>query len=208
MIVGLRGTVEAVTGDAALIAVGGIVVKVLATRRALERCGVPGSEVSLQTYLHVREDGLALFGFADEAERELFQKLLAVTGVGPPRAGVGPPRAVALLSALAPERLIDAVRREDLGPLAGVSGIGKKIAARIVLELKGKLGEIAAATALPAASNGLFAELQEALAPLGYSAAEIQGALGTLNAEALVDRDAAFRATLLYLDERRRGGGR
>jgi Holliday junction DNA helicase RuvA len=201
MIVGLRGTLEAVTGDAALIAVGGIVVKVLATRRALERCGVPGSEVSLQTYLHVREDGLALFGFADEAERELFQKLLAVTGVGPPRA-------VALLSALAPERLIDAVRREDLGPLAGVSGIGKKIAARIVLELKGKLGEIAAAAALPAASNGLFAELQEALAPLGYSAAEIQGALGTLSAEALVDRDAAFRATLLYLDERRRGGGR
>jgi len=204
MIVGVRGTLERRGADTALIAVGGVVLQVIATRRALDSLGEPGSAVALSTYLHLREDAIALYGFVDDAEKELFQKLI---GVG----GVGPRLAVALLSALEPERLALAVEAEDVALLGRVPGIGKRLASRIVLELKGKLPALGAGgpTAVRGRGDG---PLEAALAGMGFTLEEIQGALAALPADARTDTPeaiaAALHASLQHLSERSGARGR
>jgi Holliday junction DNA helicase RuvA len=131
-----------------------------------------GSEVALETHLHVREDALELYGFAEAAERELFEQLLSVSGVGPRVA-------LAIVSGYSPGELRRAIAREDAALFQTIPGIGKKTAQRVVLELKEKIAPLAAVGAPgPGAGDG-HAVAREALVELGYSVAEAEHRLAS-----------------------------
>jgi len=139
----------------------------------MERLPAVGETVSLATELVVREDGWSLYGFHDEAGRRFFQRLIGVSGVGPKIA-------IALLSALGVERGVRAVTERNIALLASVSGIGKKTAERLALELADKLGEFEAAAAgapAAAADGGAAAAALQALEQLGYATVEADRAL-------------------------------
>ncbi len=171
MITSIHGILEACRSDHAIIRVGGFGIRVFAPALTLNRLNEPGMEVTLFTHFHVREDGMALYGFAGEEERDAFEQLIAINGVGPRVA-------LALLSVMDARSFYKAIADEDQQRLALASGVGKKLAARLVLELKGKLP----ATALVGAPAGptsakISAEVLEALVGLGFSTAEAQAAL-------------------------------
>ena len=132
MIASVRGTVESVRLDAAVVEVGGIGLLVHATPATLAALTV-GSAATLATSLMVREDALTLFGFADPDERDVFEAVQTVSGVGPRLA-------LAMLAVHSPDALRRAVQDDDLVALKRVPGIGHKGAQRIVLELAGRLG--------------------------------------------------------------------
>src|SRR5437867_4296156 len=132
MIARLRGRPVARRGDALVLDVGGVGYLVQATPSALRRAD-GGGEVTLETYLHVREDALQLYGFAEPAERELFELLLGVSGVGPKVA-------LAIVSGSPPAELRRSIVLGDTIRFLAIPGVGKKTAERVVLELKEKLG--------------------------------------------------------------------
>jgi Holliday junction DNA helicase RuvA len=131
MISRLRGKPVRRGTDGLVLDVGGVGYLVQATPRALAQAGT-AKEVTVETYLHVREDALQLYGFADTAERELFEQLLSVSGVGPKVA-------LAIVSGSTPAELRRAITREDTARFEAIPGIGRKTAQRVVLELKGTL---------------------------------------------------------------------
>ena len=131
MIARLRGSVVARTAEGVVLDVNGVGYVVAATPRAV-RSAEAADDAVVQTYLHVREDALQLYGFADVDERELFVRLLSVSGVGPKVA-------LAIVSASTPAELRRAIAREDPARFQAVPGVGRKTAERIVLELKEKL---------------------------------------------------------------------
>ncbi|HEX8732177.1 MAG TPA: Holliday junction branch migration protein RuvA [Ktedonobacterales bacterium] len=193
MIVAVRGILEGKTLDSAYILVGGVTLRVYAPLSALTSLNV-GEEVALHTTFIVREDALTLYGFSLADDRDLFEQMLLVTGVGP-KAGL------ALLSSLSGAAFREAVLREDVLRLTLAPGVGKKLAARIVLELKprfekGPLPEfIGAAPAANGAKSPSRADVVEALTNLGYTPQE-----ATAAARALPDgatgslEDLIFRA--------------
>ena len=139
--------------------------------RSLAVLPAPGNPVELHTHLSVREDALTLFGFATAEERRVFQRLITVSGIGPKLA-------LAMLSALSAERIVRAIREHDLAALNSVSGVGKKTAERVVLELKDKtddlMGQIGQGE--QRVQTGSDAALR-ALAKLGYNPAEADDAV-------------------------------
>ena len=167
MIARLRGRPVARRMDGLVLDVGGVGYLVHATPSAVRRAGGPG-EIELETYLHVREDALQLFGFAEAAERELFEQLLSV-------AGVGPKVALAIVSGSPPAELRRAILREDTARFEAIPGIGKKTAQRVVLELKEKLGSD---TGMPEPTQSVA---RDALVELGWSPAEAERALADLD---------------------------
>ncbi|MBA3365001.1 MAG: Holliday junction branch migration protein RuvA [Actinobacteria bacterium] len=168
MIARLRGKPAGRRGDSLVLDVGGVGYLVHATKSALRRAE-EGSDLTVETYLHVRDDALQLYGFADVAERELFEHLLSVSGVGPKVA-------LAIVSGSAPADLRRAIVLEDTARFQAIPGIGKKTAQRVVLELKEKLG---GADAIPigAAASRPHLVAREALVELGYSVVEAEEAL-------------------------------
>jgi holliday junction DNA helicase RuvA len=194
MIAALRGTLESAFEDVALIAVGGIVFRVTVTRRAREAFGPPGAPVVVPTHLHLREDLAALYGFADAEERELFQRLIAISGVGPNTA-------LALLSSLDPGRLVRAIESEDKVLLGGVKGIGPKGASRIILELKGKLGNIVS-SAVQYAPAGEVSAVHDYLIGIGYRPDEVQAALAALPPGAADNVSEAVAESIRFLADR------
>jgi len=145
---------------------GGVGYEIVVPLGVMERLPAVGEAVSLATELVVREDGWSLYGFHDEAGRRFFQRLTGVSGVGPKIA-------IALMSALGVERGARAVRDRNIALLASVSGIGKKTAERLALELADKLGEFEeAVTAGVAPSGGAAEAALHALERLGYATAE------------------------------------
>ena len=154
-----------------MLDVGGVGYSLAVTPTAL-RLAEGGGEVSLETYLHVREDALQLYGFAEPAERELFEHLLAVSGVGPKVA-------LAIVSGSSPADLRRAIALEDTGRFEAIPGIGKKTAQRVVLELKGKLGPAVAAPGPTGAAPHVVA--RDALVGLGYSVLEAEQALADVD---------------------------
>ena len=171
MISRLRGTPAGRTADGLVLDVGGVGYLVAATPSALRRAAdVP--EVTIETYLHVREDALQLYGFADAAERELFIHLLGVSGIGPKVA-------LAVVSSAPPADLRRAIALKDPARFQAIPGIGKKTAERIVLELEEKLGseDVAALQALPAVPTSAHGVARDALVELGYSVVEAEQAL-------------------------------
>ncbi len=192
MIAGLRGELDEVGPDYLLVNVGGVVFQVFASSSTLAGATTSGSPaISLHTHLQVREDALTLFGFTSRTELHVFQLLIGVTGVGPRIA-------LALLSAIPAEQLLGVISSEDAARLSSVTGVGKRIAARIVLELKGKVGQVAAGP-LPMASSATTTQLLAALTTLGYSGGEAADAVRSIpNLESL-DLEEGLREALRVL---------
>lgn len=138
MIGSLEGRLASKSIDEVVIEVGGVGYNVAIPLSTYEALPSEGEETKLLTHLHVREDELTLYGFATGRERRLFKTLIGVTGIGPRLA-------LHVLSRLTPERFVGAVLRQDLATLTGISGVGKKTAERMILELKDKVVDIAAA---------------------------------------------------------------
>ena len=172
MIARLRGKPVANTPEGLVLDVNGVGYLVAATPSAIRK-GDDGGEIAVETYLHVREDALQLYGFADRAERELFVQLLTVNGVGPKVA-------LAIVSGSPAEELRRAIVREDSARFMAIPGIGKKTADRIVLELKEKLGDASiASVGTPSGDTHLVA--RDALVELGYSILDAERALADVD---------------------------
>jgi Holliday junction DNA helicase RuvA len=175
MIARLRGTPVASTAEGLVLDVGGVGYLVAATPSAVRKAD-GGQEITFETYLHVREDALQLYGFADRGERELFIQLLSVNGVGPKVA-------LAIVSGSPAEELRRAIVREDTARFQTIPGIGRKTAERIVLELKEKLAAAALAP-VEASEVDEHAVARDALVQLGYSPADAERALAQTDADA------------------------
>ena len=169
MISQLRGKPVRRGAGGLVLDVGGVGYLVQATPRALAQAG-GSNEVTVETYLHVREDALQLYGFADPAERELFEQLLSVSGVGPKVA-------LAIVSGSTPAELRRAIAREDTARFEAIPGIGRKTAQRVVLELKGTLS--ADVEPLPEGDGHLVA--RDALVELGYSLVDAEAVLAEID---------------------------
>ena len=173
MIARLRGRPVGRTPDGLVLDVNGVGYLVAATPTVLRRAGA-GSEVTVETYLHVREDALQLYGFGDAEERELFVHLLTVSGVGPKVA-------LAVVSGSPAAELRKAIALGDHARFQAIPGIGKKTAERIVLELKEKLGSVAepGLSAVGHAPGHIVA--RDALVELGYSVLDAERALAEVD---------------------------
>lgn len=171
MIAGLRGQISAKFADALLVDVSGVIYRVGTSASTVADAGDVGDEIELKTYLVVREDNLSLFGFASADEMRVFETLIGVTGVGPRLA-------CAVLSVMRPDALMLAVDGGDADLLATVPGIGKKTAARLIVELRGKLPETGSAFAAPSSTD---ADVVAALRSLGYSLGEANTAVARLS---------------------------
>ena len=171
MIAFLCGVLAGKTADTAYIDCNGVGFAVGMSANSLSDLPAQGSSVRVFTYMQVREDDISLFGFTSEDERNAFEKLISVSGIGPKVA-------LAALSSYRPGDLADALASEDVTKLSRIPGIGKKTAQRMILELKGKL----ASTALPPA-EGLFSPPKEDKEALGKVIEDLL-ALGFAPAEA------------------------
>jgi len=175
----LRGTIESKTGDRAVLNVGGVGYEVLVPASTSRTLPSSGAEASLFTELIVREDSLTLYGFATELERSAFRLLLTVSGVGP-RTGL------AILSGVGVADLANAIRHGSLAPFTQISGVGKKTAERVILELKDKVASFpvagGAAPAAPAtaeeADDERVRDAVEALLALGLPSPRAKLAVG------------------------------
>jgi len=197
VIASVRGRVLGVRLDAAVVEVGGVGLLVQATPATLAELR-PGHEAELATSLVVREDALTLFGFADADERDVFEIVQTVSGIGPRLA-------LAMLAVHTPDGLRAAVAGGDLTALMKVPGIGRKGAQRIVLELTDRLGAhvtaAAAAPAVPAADAGRD-RVVDALVGLGWSAKQAGDAVDAVTddeAPASLDVAGTLRAALRHL---------
>ena len=169
MIAQLTGRVAAKTPTAVVIEVAGVGFKVTMSTASLVALPADGDEVTVHTYLYVREDELSLFGFESAEEKALFEQLITVSGVGPKVA-------LSVLSAFAPDAFADAIAHEDVARLSGVPGIGKKTAQRMIIDLKDRLSVGGALTVTKAAQDSAT-EVHAALLGMGFSSAEVSAAL-------------------------------
>jgi Holliday junction DNA helicase RuvA len=160
--------------------------------------GEAGAEVSLRIYTHVREDALQLYGFLTTLEQQIFERLIAISGIGPKLA-------VAVLSGIEPGELIGAVHRGDLARLTAIPGVGRKTAERMVLELKDRLAQLAvpAGAAMPmpdSPGERLRADLLSALQNLGYHRPLAEKAVdATLSSASAPTFEQALKAALREL---------
>jgi holliday junction DNA helicase RuvA len=168
MISRLRGKPVASTPEGLVLDVNGVGYLVAATPSAVRKAD-GAAELTVETYLHVREDALQLYGFADRAERELFVQLLSVNGIGPKVA-------LAIVSGSPAADLRRAIVLEDTARFQAIPGIGKKTAERIVLELKEKMG-----TELSIAASPADLTARDALVELGYSLLDAEAALARVD---------------------------
>ena len=175
MIASIQGVLETRRAGYVIIRTGGFGIRVFAPATALSHLGEIGSEVSLYTHFYVREDGMSLYGFSSEEDRDAFEQLIGISGVGPKLA-------LALLSMMDAQTFYQVIADEDQQRLALTPGVGKKLAARLVLELKGKLPSlvILGSGGALTPSGKLQSEVLEALMGLGFSSSEAQAALSKI----------------------------
>lgn len=166
----LQGKVITKNEQSLLLNVSGVGYKVSAPLPLLISL-LDGQDLTLHIHTHVREDALTLFGFKDELDLFLFEKLIAVSGIGPKSA-------LAMLSVHSPASIADAVEREDVQALSHTPGVGKKTAEKIILELRGKLSHLVGSK-----ETDTTYEVRLALETLGYSPKEIHDALQKLHTE-------------------------
>ena len=190
MIASLHGTLESLGGDGAVINVSGIGFQVYMPTSALSSLGKIGEEVHLHTYLHLREDSATLYGFASADELRLFQTLLGVSGLGPKLA-------LAMLSAMSLEQLTMAIATGSTDLLTVVPGIGKKVANRLILELKDEIGAgwIITPGVQLAEEN---ADVLAALTSLGYSVSEASRAVASLPPSSDLSLEEKIKQALQY----------
>jgi Holliday junction DNA helicase RuvA len=190
VIAAVRGTLVSKMPTAALVQVGGVSLHLQISVSCFETLPAAGREVQLLTYLHVREDALQLYGFADEAERNLFENLISVTGIGP-RLATG------ILSGATAARLREGIEAGDQEFLTTLPGVGKKLAQRLLVELREKFApgsqtRVPAAAGTPGALHvGLGGDAAAALVSLGFTRPQaqtaVQEALQELGGEATVE---------------------
>jgi len=200
MIAHVRGKLAAKSADRVVVETpGGVGYEVVVPLGVMERLPSPGAEITLATELVVREDGWALYGFLDEVERRFFQRLTTVSGVGPK---IG----IALLSALGVERGARALREKNIGLLSSVSGIGRKTAERLALELGEKVEEFTETPAIDVPPPAGAEAALKALERLGYATAEadraVRQALSGNGSEASGETEALVRRALQILTTR------
>ena len=196
MIAHLRGRLLAKTPNQAIVECGGVGYDVTISVATFSALPGEGAEAALHIHTNVREDQIALFGFSETQEKRLFEKLLTISGIGPKLA-------ITVLSGIASDRLVTAIRSGDHATLTRIPGIGKKTAERVVLELKDKLDDLAAAIPKAAATgphHGPAADdALSALVNLGYPRPIAQKAIETAiakNPEAAHDFETLFRAAM------------
>ena len=165
MIAYLRGQIFEKQPNRIIVDVSGVGYDVLVPLSTFYGLGDAGSEIALRIHTHVREEALALYGFATRLEQDLFERLIGISGIGPKLA-------LAVLSGIEPAELIRAIERGDVARLTGIPGVGKKTSERIVLELKDRLPRLqpalAATGAVAVESPALRDDVLSALMNLGY----------------------------------------
>lgn len=184
----ITGTLSTVGAGFAVIRCGGVGFQCKSTLSTLQSIGAIGSEVTLFTYLNVREDAMELFGFASLQELDCFKLLISVSGIGPKAA-------LAILSELTPDKLAICIATGDAKALTKAQGIGKKIAERAVLELKDKIKGIVSDTAISAAVSAVSSiasdansiEAVEALVSLGFTQSDAALVVSRLDPSLSVD---------------------
>ncbi len=190
MIVGVKGRLEATGGGHLDLSVGGVVFRVLAPASVVESAGPVGQEMQLHTHLMVQNEQPFLYGFATSADLSLFQMLITVSGIGPRTA-------LALISSLPGQALVNAIASGDEASLSSASGVGKRSAARIVVELQSKLGQISQQPVSVVASNGPAAI--SALTALGYTAREASQAVASIEQSQDMPMEELLRIALQRL---------
>ena len=180
MIAHLRGRLFAKTPGHVIVEAGGVGYEVIISVPTFTALPAEGAEVSLHVYTQVREDILALYGFLDKKEKRLFERLITVSGVGPRLA-------VTILSGLSPERTVTAIRAQDHATLTHIPEVGKKLAERLVVELKDKLEDMAVAPAAVVSAGPAAEDVLSALTNLGYQRPAAQKAI-----EAAVEKDKSL----------------
>ena len=190
MIASLHGTLESLGSDWAIINVNGIGLQVYMPTSVLSTLSAIGEEVHLHTHLVLREDNVTLYGFTTTEELELFQILLGVTGLGPKLA-------LAMLSSMSVEQLSMAIVTGSADLLTVIPGIGKKMAERLIVELKDKIGAglIATPGAQLVQEN---ADVLAALTSLGYSVREASRAIATLPPTSDLNLEEKVKLALQY----------
>lgn len=189
MIASLFGEITEISASSLVVRVGGVGLLVGVPAELRTRVKI-GENVSLHTYLVVREDSLSLYGFDSAEEREFFVLLLSVNGIGPRTA-------LATLSVLSPDAIRRAVVSEQADVFARVPGVGKKTGQKILLQLQGKIKDTEI-TGLPAAITNLDTEVLDALTGLGYSVVEAQTAIQAIPHEPSQDVETRLRLALQY----------
>ncbi len=181
MFYSLTGKVVALEESCVAIQCGGIAFRCMTTLNTISKIGKTGDEVTLFTYLNVREDAMDLFGFYTQQELSCFKQLISVSGVGPKAA-------LAILSQLSPDKLALCIASGDVKSITKAQGVGPKLAQRVVLELKDKFSAGLAQEGVSVVSDspnspagGNRAEAVEALIMLGYSRTEAASAIGKLD---------------------------
>jgi holliday junction DNA helicase RuvA len=193
MIAHLRGKLLAKHPNQAIVETGGVGYDVTISVPTFSDLPAVGGEVGLHVHTHVREDTIALYGFLLASEKRLFEKLITVSGIGPKLA-------ITILSGMAADEMVNAIRSNDLARLTRIPGIGKKTAERMVLELRDKLppekaGETAAVPTLSAVEEDVLS----ALVNLGYQRAAAERALASISKNGQFD--AMFREALAGLSK-------
>ena len=194
MIASLKGRLQALLADGAVIDVNGLGFRVFMPTSTMSTLGAIGDEVELHTHLHLREDNATLYGFATPEELGLFQTLIGVSGLGPKLA-------LSMLSAMSVEKLAMAIASGAAELLAEIPGIGKKTANRIILELKEKVAAGWLTTPPPefAEEN---AEVLAALTSLGYSVREASQAVAALPPDPALGLEEKIKLALQYFAAR------
>lgn len=174
MIALLRGQVFEKHPNRLIVDVAGVGYDVQVPLSTFYTAGDPGSEIALRIHTHVREDQLSLYGFATALELAMFERLIAVSGIGPKLA-------LSVLSGIETRELVSAIQRNDLGRLTGIPGVGKKTAERMCVELRDRLPKAMAASDVPPSpGDALREDLVSALINLGYHRQAIDKSLDKL----------------------------
>jgi Holliday junction DNA helicase RuvA len=194
MIAHLRGRLIAKHPNQAIVEAAGVGYDVVITVPTFSELGGVGAEVAMHVHTHVREDAIALFGFLHPEEKQLFEKLLSVSGIGPKLA-------ITILSGMAAAEMVGAIRGNDLAKLTKIPGIGRKTAERMVLELRDKLKDFGLVPAAPPTSP-IEEDVLSALTNLGYQRPLAEKAVATVAKGGKVQEfDAMFRDALALLSK-------
>ena len=190
MIAHLRGKLIYKQPGQAIVEAGGVGYDVTISVPTFTALPVVGAETSLHIYTQVSEDQIALFGFQEREEKRLFERLITVSGVGPKLA-------IKMLSGLSPERTVQAIRGQDHAQLTRIPGVGKKLAERLVVELKDKLDDFAVPPAQGAVQGPAVDDVLSALVNLGYQRPAAEKAIeNAIAKDKSLDFDALFRGAL------------
>ena len=195
MIAHIRGRLFLKQPSQAIVEAAGVGYDIAISVPTYSALPAEGHEVALHVYTQVREDALALYGFLERSEKQLFERLITVTGVGPRLA-------LTILSGLDTERTIGAIRAQDHATLTRIPGVGKRLAERLVVELKEKLDDLSRPAAATGPAGAAVEDVLSALVNLGYQRTAAQKALEMAAArdQAVAQEfDTLFRAALLLI---------